>query len=101
MKKTITATLVILALAAGCGGGAGGGGIGSNTITNKQGAHVHSGMTEARVRALLGKPESISKTSMKILGKRQTSDTYSYSGSGDSTWVFTFTNGKVDSKTHL
>lgn len=103
MNRKPLIALVLLSASAitGCGGGAGGGGLGSNAITNKQGAQVHNGMTEARVRALLGKPESITKMSMKIMGEKQRNDTFSYSGEGDSTWVFTFTNLRLDSKTHL
>lgn len=98
---TIMTMLGVVYMGAACAGGAGGGGLGSNTITNAQGAKIHPGMTEQAVRAELGKPESIAKSTMKLLGNKIRSDDYTYSGQGDSTWVFSFTNGKLDSKSHL
>jgi hypothetical protein len=87
---------VSAAIFAGCAGDAGGGGLGSNGISDAEGASITAGMSVAQVKTKLGKPETITKSESTFSGTTTMLVTYSYSGLGDSLWVFSFTNGQMD-----
>jgi hypothetical protein len=82
----IVATLAIVVAAAGCAGGAGGGGLGSNSISNAEYAQVHTGMTAAQVRSILGKPETIDNSQISGIGK---GSDWTYSGPNDTSVMIT------------
>jgi hypothetical protein len=64
---------------------------------------VELGMSMTEVKALLGKPADTDSTEMDVVGDTTTMDTWTYGNviTDDTTWVLSFTDGKLDSKSRI
>ena len=70
------------------------------SITFSQYRRVHTGMTKSQVRALLGAPNDRDYTEAKILDDNTKMETWTYTNRGQEfgVFVFSFTNGILDTK---
>jgi len=64
---------------------------------------VQLGMTMTEVKQLLGKPADTDSTEMDVVGDTTTMDTWTYGDviTDDTTWILSFTDGKLDSKSRI
>jgi hypothetical protein len=70
------------------------------SLTFAQYKTVHTGMTKAQVRALVGAPKDKDYTESELLGETTKLETWTYTNRGEQfgAFVFSFTDGKLDSK---